>query len=189
MHLERVTAPAGQIVTLAEAKAHCRVDGSEDDAQLQSMILAAQSALDGDGGSLGRALLTQTWRLVLPRFATHLQIPLPPLRTIDAIHYYDRATVLQVLPVDDFYVSRSEPAVLIARGPLPDTAARPDAVEIEFTAGYGAPGDVPAPIRHAILQRVAALYENRESALYGTGSFQHVPGGDEFLEPFRVRAF
>ena len=46
--------------------------------------------------------------------------------------------------------------------------SRPDAVGVEFVAGYGdAPADVPAPIRQAMRLLIGAWYENRESTAIG----------------------
>lgn len=43
----RTAAPAELPITLAEAKAHCRVDYTDDDAFITSLIGAAVSHLDG----------------------------------------------------------------------------------------------------------------------------------------------
>lgn len=57
-----VSAPATAIMSLAEAKAQCRVDHSDDDALLNGLILAVTSYLDNKAGITGRALCRQTWR-------------------------------------------------------------------------------------------------------------------------------
>ena len=57
----------------------------------------------------------------------------------------------------------SAPARLTLKsGILPPTDLRIlNAVEIAFTAGYGAAGAVPQPVKQAILQTVADLYSHR----------------------------
>lgn len=58
-----ITPPADMPVTLDEAKAHCRVDGSEDDALITGLIAGAVGHLDGWTGVLGRCIMPQTWRV------------------------------------------------------------------------------------------------------------------------------
>ena len=47
-------------------------------------------------------------------------------------------------------------------GTFPTLYYRWDAMQIEFTTGYGAPEDVPAEIKHAALLILADFYEKRE---------------------------
>ena len=63
--LRLVTAPAQEPVTLAEAKERLRITGDSFDADLHSLLRAARQEIDGSSGWLGRALITQTWDLVL----------------------------------------------------------------------------------------------------------------------------
>lgn len=59
----RTVPPAETPVTLAEAKAHLRVDFDEDDALIGAILNAATEYLDGWDGILSRCLVTQTWTL------------------------------------------------------------------------------------------------------------------------------
>lgn len=45
---------------------------------------------------------------------------------------------------------------------LHTSVATMDGYTVDFTVGYGAPDDVPAPILHAVLMVVGHLYANRE---------------------------
>ncbi len=88
MRLFRETSPAELPVSIFEARSHLRVDHSEDDALIAGYIAAATDALDGRDGLLGRALVTQRWRLVLDAFpAGPIVLPLPPLRSVLSLSY------------------------------------------------------------------------------------------------------
>jgi uncharacterized phiE125 gp8 family phage protein len=163
------TAPAQAPVTLAEVKAHLRVDHSDEDAGIASFIVAATQRFDGRDGLLGRCLITQTWKLTLDRFSAEIAIPLPPCQSIGAITYADSDGVIRTLSPSDYTVfglgSADGAFVRPAFGKTwPATRDVPEAVAITFIAGYGAnPADVPEPIRAAIKARVGSLYEDRES--------------------------
>src|SRR5689334_10242177 len=101
--LVRTIAPAGEPITLAEAKAQCRIDeGLDHDVLLGSLIRAAREFVEEQSG---RALLSGTWKLVLPRFAKRIRPPMPPLLTVSSIVYRDSAGELQTLAVDRYTVS------------------------------------------------------------------------------------
>lgn len=165
-----VTGPETAPVTLAEARAHCRVDSDVDDPLLSALILAAVSHLDGWSGVLGRCLISQTWRQTFDAFGV-LGLPFPT-ETVTAISYVDPAGSVQML-APTAYVLRHVPGgscVEPAPGsawPLADSGA--EGVAVTFVAGYGpAASDVPAAIRQAILLLVGHWYENREGAVLGT---------------------
>lgn len=59
--MKLITPPTGPVVSLADLKAHLRVDGADEDTLIASLEAAAVAYLDGWGGVLGRAILPQTW--------------------------------------------------------------------------------------------------------------------------------
>ena len=59
----RTVAPSETPVTLADAKAHLRVDHGDEDTLIGALVSAATEYLDGWDGILGRCLVTQTWTL------------------------------------------------------------------------------------------------------------------------------
>lgn len=166
MQLTLHVAPSGSLVTLAEAKAHLRIEHTAEDAYLPALIATAEALVAGRDGWTGRALLTQTWKLTLPGFpsASCLRLPLPPLRSVTHVKYYDSANVQQTLSSADYSVLTADTPgrlELNATAGWPGVYTRPDAAEVQFEAGYGTAGDVPAPIKHAVLIVLGALYANR----------------------------
>ena len=63
--LTLVTAPASEPVSLAEAKAHLRIEAADDDSLIGALITAARQSAEAH---MRRALMSQTWRLSLDRF-------------------------------------------------------------------------------------------------------------------------
>src|SRR5690606_12599307 len=93
----RTVAPATMPVSLAEAKAHLRVDHDDQDDLITAQIKAATAYLDGWSGILGRALVTQTWRQDFAGFGDRLPLPLVPVTAIDSVSYFDGDNVHQTL--------------------------------------------------------------------------------------------
>lgn len=60
-----VTPPAAASISIAEAKAKCRVEDGDEDLLLQHCIDAVTALLDVPAGILGRCLVNQRWRLEL----------------------------------------------------------------------------------------------------------------------------
>lgn len=125
---------------------------------------------------------------------TEIYVPKCPIQSIDSIKYYDQTGTLQTLDPSAYITDLvSEPARIM---PAPNTAwpatyNMPNAVQVAFTAGYGASGtSVPAEIKHWILMTVATLYENREAvAILNRGQVHELPYIDTLLDNSRVFTF
>jgi uncharacterized phiE125 gp8 family phage protein len=184
----RLTAPAFLPVSLAEAKQHLRVEHSEDDTLISSLIGAATAHLDGWSGILGRCLINQQWRVQSAGFPACSTMPLPfPDVSAAAVTYLDAAGATQTLPPGDILLLNGDMGAsiaLVTEGDWPATRARPDAVTVTFTAGFG-PGaiNVPGPIRAAILLVVGDLYKNREAQV--SERMRDNPAVDLMLAPYR----
>jgi uncharacterized phiE125 gp8 family phage protein len=189
MALVLTSGPPLEPVTVAEAKAHLRVDGSDEDTLIASLILTARLHLET---TLGLALVVQSWRLLLDRWplTKDLELPLRPLQAIDAVRVLPAEGAATVIdPANYLADTASVPPRLVRTGviwPQPGKAA--NGVEIDFTAGYGAlAADVPAPLRQALLLLVAHWYENREPIAVGAPE-TIVPGPvSDLLAPYRMQ--
>jgi uncharacterized phiE125 gp8 family phage protein len=168
----RTAAPAADLMTLAEAKKHCRVDHSEEDDVIAGLLAAATAWLDGYSGVLGRALINQTWRLNLSCWpACRIRLPLAPVSAITSIKYYNTANVQQTLGSSNYGLiedALSPAAQWALNASLPSLYERPDAIEVLFVAGYGADASaVPAAIVVAAKMLVAHWYRTRETVNIG----------------------
>jgi uncharacterized phiE125 gp8 family phage protein len=183
----RTAAPTAVPLTIAEAKAHLRVDHSDEDVLISSLIDAAVAHLDGYSGILGRALITQTWTASFPTFAERLDIPLAPVQSA-TIQYYDSTNAQQTLSTSVYAVLSDGLGPYISlkyNQQWPQTYTRDDAVTITFVAGYGAATSIPPAIRAAMLLLISHWYDNR-SAVSIVGAASELPlAVSALLTPFR----
>ena len=181
MSLTLVTPPAAEPVTLAEAKAHLKVDTTADDALITSLIVAARARAEWH---TGRAIVTQSWTLWLDAWPQSglVEIPLPPLQSVTQVKVYAQGDTPSVLDSSVYQVdAASAPARLLRKSEPPANLRAVNAVEIAFTAGYGGASAVPQPVKQAILQIVADLYANR-----GDEADIVSPAAQALLAPYRV---
>lgn len=167
MALKLKTAPAVRPLTLAEVKAHCRVDSVDDDVLLDALIDAAVTHLDGYRGILGRCLINQTWELYYDEFPhDDLQIPLGDVQSVDLVEYVDPVSGFMTTWASANYETDliSQPSWIIPVDGWPTHMMTPNAVRVTFVAGFGAAAsDVPMAIRQAMLMLVGHWYKNREA--------------------------
>ena len=69
-----ITPPALEPVSLAEAKAHLRIDGDDDDALVTAAIVAARVHVEA---ATRRALIEQGWRVYLDAWPRKRIVPIP----------------------------------------------------------------------------------------------------------------
>jgi len=167
MDVSLKTAPGERIVTLDQAKAQLRVPTAfnDEDDYINSLILAAESYIDGRDGILGRALISQTWTGTLDdAFPQEIRVPLPPLQSVSSVKYIDGDGVEQTLAASEYQVINNvEPGLIVpAFGKTwPTVRAQRQAVTVEFVAGYGTAAELPEKVRQMVLFLVGHWYINR----------------------------
>ena len=162
-----ITAATDEPITLAEAKAQCRVEDefADDDTYLTTAISTARDVVEK---LTGRFLMDQEVEVYLKEFPStrRIEIPKPPLTAVNSLKYYDEADAIQTLASSSYRVSvNTEPGFLELKADnyWPDTETRFDAVIVNFQAGYASASAVPASIKHAILMMVSDLYTRRDA--------------------------
>jgi uncharacterized phiE125 gp8 family phage protein len=161
-----VAAPVDLPVTLSQAKAHLRVDASDEDALITALIEAATAHLDGWDGILGRALMPQTWEMSLDRFPVReIRLPLGPLVEVVSVTYADADGVTQTVAAEDYEIDPNPvEAWIVPNTDWPSTMDTINAVTVRWIAGAGC----PKPARQAILLLVGHWYAHREAVNAGT---------------------
>ncbi|MFC5385348.1 head-tail connector protein [Aquamicrobium segne] len=187
MTLIKTVEPSIEPVTLAQAKAHLRLDHSSEDDLLSGLVRAAREEVER---ATGMALVEQGWRLVLDTWPRNhvVMIPLHPVREIVSVTVYGpdgEASLVNPASYQGDIVSR--PArIRFATAPV--ALRGMNGVEIDFVAGFGEVGtDVPDLLQRAILLLVAHWYEFR-TAFGPKDQPVDYPGGyDRLIAPFRSR--
>lgn len=174
------TAPTRQPLEAADVALQLGVHAHSGE-HLEALIAAATDRAES---YLGRALITRTLILTLDSFPCVIELPQPPLGAVSAIRYLDSSGVEQTLATSVYRVSAGrEPArvELAYNQSWPDTLPVQEAVEVEYTAGYGTDGEsVPAAIRQAIVMMCGEMLEFREGMVIGTIS-SPIPTSAQFL--------
>lgn len=179
--LVRVTDAATEPVTLAEAQAFLRVDSSDDATEISTLITTARQMVED---FTGRAIISQTWKYVSDEWPDAddedpfaIALERSPLISVESVKYY---------PLDGgAQATLSSANYHVITGPLPGLVVlkylqiwpylypRPDAVEVNFTAGYADADSVPKPLRHAVMLMLSHLYTHR--AAVSAGSMVEIP--------------
>jgi uncharacterized phiE125 gp8 family phage protein len=196
--LSPVTPPSVFIVTLTEAKAHLQVNFDDDDTLIGDMIKAVQSGMEHE---LQRALTPQVWDLVYDSFPAScgeslgIQIPLPPMISVDSVNYVDPDTDAET------EWDAANYAVDTTRGDfgwvVPGSAGWPtpletiNAVRVRFTAGYplvDSPEvyDGPPSLKLAALLLLRDYYDQRGSFVTGTVVSGVPDAVRRLMQPFQV---
>lgn len=161
MTLFRTGEPAAEPVTLAETKAHLRIDADGEDDLLDALIRAARDEVEK---ATGMALISQAWRLALDDWPAGNQVQLcrHPVREILSVTAYGAGGEAALVdPASYQFDPLSRPARLHFET-RPQPLRVMNGVEVDFSAGFGEAGtDVPDLLRRAILVLVAHWYELR----------------------------
>ena len=187
MALIMTSGPASEPVTVAEAKAHMRIDGTVEDVLIASLIVTSRLHVES---ALDLALINQSWTLILDRWpaGAEVEIPLAPLQSVNAVKVKNPAGVASVVSPTSYLVDlASKPPRLVW-----NNAARPDpgvpagGIEIEFAAGFGASAaTVPAPLKHAVLMLTSHWFEHRDANEIGSSAARIPDAVSDLIQPFR----
>jgi len=188
MALVLTSGPALEPVTLAEAKAHLRVDSSAEDTLIASLIVTSRLHVEA---ALGLALITQSWSYFIDAWppGAYVALPLRPIQSVAAVKLYAADESVEVLPAETWLLDGAGlPPRLVRRTALawPPPRRPANGIEIALVAGFGdAAADVPAPIRQAVLLLLAHWYEHREPVEIGAAGAPVPPMVSELLRPYR----
>src|ERR1700716_540555 len=168
-------------VDLAGAKAHLRVDISDDDALIQWLIVAARDYVER---ASGLSLLTQTWKLYLDRWPragvmefwpwaappSTILLPRFPVQSVTSVQWFGSDGSTNTVASTDYAVDlvRRPPRIVPVVGNFwPSMSLVPqNGVVVTFAAGFGAqPLTMPPTLRQAMLLLLGTWYENRESVV------------------------
>jgi hypothetical protein len=175
-----------QPITLAEAKAQCRLEIPDDDALIAGWIDAArlraetllrstllQSSFDwfSDGfPSAANGYFNRFIRMMgpnpqwLPNGAAILYLPTRPVSSVESVQFYNPSGVLETVDPSSYFVSTGLGARIqpVIGHVWPVTRAQIDSVVVRFTAGNATASSIPESVKAACRLMVAHWYEHRE---------------------------
>jgi len=218
MGLVLLEGPAAPVATLEEAQAQTRSDNAQEAALLAALVAAATAQAESfcrrrfvtqrwrltlDQFPAGGApFLSAPWcALPVPPLVPRprqspaarraIVVPHPPLVSVETLTYVDPDGDVLTMDAADYVVRAAEsPGEIVPAyaKSWPATRGVPDAVQVEFTCGYGAPDAVPAAVKQAVLLIVGTLYANRETV--APVAMSEIPHSAEWLlGPYRVVRF
>lgn len=176
--------PAEEPIALADARAFLRLDDTAEDGLLTTLIATARLHVQA---VTGRAMLEQSWRLVLDDWpATRsLALPVGPVQSLAAVTAFDLDDEPHALDPGQFVLQAGHVLLPQALSGAPALRKRLG-LEIDYVAGYGTdPAQVPADLRHAALVLVAHWFENRDAVVAAGAGAVVPPGFDRLTAPYR----
>ena len=189
MKTSLISAPSVEPVTLAEMKTHSRVDISDDDTYISSIISAARNHVEQ---VTGRRLITQTWDYYLDAWPEkEIALPFGNVQSVTSVKYTDTDGNQTTWATSEYDVDAiSDPGrVVLAYGKSwpSDALDTTNPIVVRYNCGYGDAGsDCPEAIIQAIKFLAAHFFENRESVTVGVSIKETPQAVDYLLSPFRL---
>jgi uncharacterized phiE125 gp8 family phage protein len=185
---------------LADARVHLKnEEESYDDALITALVKAAGELAEN---KTGRAFMRSTWLWTGVNFPCadrdgFFRLYPGPLVSVASIKYYpsDGGTQVTMVAGTDYEVdSRSTPGRIRFLESLPGVDDRFDAVEIVFTAGYGAVDATESAQQAALPPDVVAwmklqltnLYEYRQTIIQGQPVYHLNTFADNLIYPYII---
>lgn len=192
MAIKRTTDSSAEPISLAEAKKHLRVDHSDDDAYITTLISASRQSLEI---STRRALgSSQTYKVSYPYFPTvynRLVVPNPPITSITSLDYYDVNNTLVTVGSQHYHVENQSDGVAYVS--LDDGFSRPTVskeritpVVLTYQAGYSS---LPKPLHQAMLLLIAHYYDTREPLSMGVTPYKIQRSLQFLINQYRIRKY
>lgn len=187
MRLKQTTAPTHEPITLAEAKLHLKVDGTDDDDLITALITVARRMGERE---TKRAFITQQWEMIMDSAPAGFEIPWPPLQRVLEIKVISAAGVETVVSSSNYDVdcSRGSPGrVKLAFGSIWPTHRNFASFIVTFDAGYGDKAEnIPEPLRQGILILIGNMYEHRGDAGVVKARVQAIDEAKIYFGPFKI---
>ena len=186
MSKKLVTPPAAEPATLAEVKNYLRIDVSDDDSLITTMIKAATRRLEDE---LSMRFITQVWDFWFDGFGpigkgkddwwdgtkqvaistltqqARICFPLGPCQSLDKFSTYGDDDQEIAATLADYSVDKvsNQARLALKNGSVwPSTYLRPiNGVQVRMTLGFGDATAIPYEIKQAVLELTGHMYENR----------------------------
>lgn len=177
------------MITVEEAKAHCRIDDDADDALVQSIISAAFAHIENRTGQTFNRVDNSVMVLdALPSGSDGIELQWTPVRSVTSVEYLDPQGAQQTIASDSLFLDTRGVYPIVypdAEADWPDSKSLRGSVKVIVDTGHS---EVPYDVKAAALLIVGHLYENRESVVIGTISSELPMGVSALLGPYKIDA-
>ena len=188
------TAATSEPIALSEAKLFLKVDTSDDDALIGTIISSAREYVEN---FTGYQLLSATYTQYLDKFPnknTAIELLMNPVSAVTHVKYYDSDNTLQTWNSSNYDTDlKGKPAriTLANDATFPTVYDRTNAVEIKFVAGYASTSATgfPKQLLNAMYLIIGHLYENRQDVIVGSIVTEMRKGADSILRQYRIFNF
>ena len=164
-------APSATIVTLQAAKDYLRVDYSEDDTLIQSLIDTARIRLEQYASV---AMSARTLKVVA-YVDEFIELPYAPINTISLVEYWDGAAWVS-MTLGDYRVLGDTYKKVYFTSPIMSE------FRFTYTCGYAT---TPESMKTALLKMVGDLYEYRESSVESSKPSANLTTAYELMKPYK----
>ena len=195
MKFKQTTFPtATNVVSLAQAKAHLRVEHSDDESLIQTLIGVAQNVVEG---YTGRFLQRVEGSFYFDDFHEFMNLHAGPNLALDidrsgntGVTYLNTAGRQTVVDATKYVLEgKGYPARLRMLDTPSDVESDSlNAVRIDVTVGHDSAEPIPDALVAAMLLIIGHLYENRQDV--GQHKTHATPLASRYLmEPYRLKSF
>jgi len=177
--------PAAEALTLADVKAHLRIDDAGEDGLLSGLIAVARAHLEQ---TAGLALISRPMRLWRDAWPCANVLDIAIGQAITDIRVYDATGSEISVDLGGLVLDgAARPARLWMKNmPAPGQAV--NGIEIDFIAGFGEAGaDVPDTLKRAMLIHIALMYEFRGAVALDQQPAAVPEGYERLIAPFLIR--
>ena len=164
-------APSATIVTLQTAKDYLRVDYSEDDTLIQSLIDTARIRLE----QYASVAMTARTLKVVAYVDEFIELPYAPINSISLVEYWDGEDWV-AMTVGDYRVLGDTYKKVYFTSPIMSD------FRFTYTCGYAT---TPESMKTALLKMVGDLYEYRESSVESSKPSANLTTAYELMKPYK----
>jgi len=159
-----ITAAGSNSIDLTDAKLHCRVDHSVEDALISSLVAAAEVAFAEDSGYVP---ITSTWEQAFADWpCDYFELDRYPASAITSVKYTMSDDTEGTVDSGTYFLSTAtrKPRVYLKYGQSwPNATRQPGpTIRVRFAAGNASATAVPKDIIAALKVKIGELYVDRD---------------------------
>jgi uncharacterized phiE125 gp8 family phage protein len=185
MIVERIADAKTEAISLAEARAQCRITGTADDDTQRIYIEAARNYVEG---VCGNALVESTYAFYFDYSAACYKIykPIVSITTFEYKIVVNTGTYSGTLSGSDYHMDTEQGLITLNASVMTDIYTQSNAIKITAVTGQANIGNIKGDIKLAMLLLIGHWHENREDSIAGTMISSIPMGVKSLLAPYQA---